>query len=139
MKKINFNNRQLTTVPGEVCGMHDLEELSFFKNELTTLPGCLWKLTSLRNLNLGDNKITSISEDIINLQHLHTIDLGHNRLQSLPKSIGNLPDLSRFLYLSNNQLTSLPNLEKLDLRWNDLKEHPTAFRQLEARGCIIYI
>src|SRR2546425_12598649 len=45
-----------------------------------------------------------------------------NKLVSLPAAIGDLP-----------------NLEKLDARWNKLSSLPEWFQRLEQRGCTVYI
>jgi Leucine-rich repeat (LRR) protein len=51
----------------------------------------------------------------------------------------------RFLDLRANQLrqlpaglAGLPNLEKLDLRWNKLLTVPNWIGTLEERGCLVY-
>ena len=52
-----------------------------------------------------------------------------------------------FKYLRDNPLTdlpdgiaALPNLEKLDLRWNhQLVRQPSWEKTLEARGCVVYL
>jgi Leucine-rich repeat (LRR) protein len=48
------------------------------------------------------------------------IDLRNNQLTTLPESI-----------------CKLPNLEKLDLRWNHQMQRPNWIRYLEEKGCII--
>src|SRR6516162_4330932 len=43
------------------------------------------------------------------LKHLRTLDLGHNQLASLPQNLGDLTELSDFLYLHDNRLTTVPS------------------------------
>ncbi len=50
------------------------------------------------------------------------VDLRANKLVSLPAAIGDLP-----------------NLEKLDARWNKLSSLPEWFQRLEQQGCTVYI
>ena len=50
------------------------------------------------------------------------LNLRANKLVSLPAAIGDLP-----------------NLEKLDARWNKLSSLPEWFQRLEQRGCTVYI
>ena len=33
----------------------------------------------------------------------------------------------------------LPKLEKLDLRWNQIQDKTAEMRDLEERGCLVYI
>jgi Leucine-rich repeat (LRR) protein len=47
--------------------------------------------------------------------------LRNNRLSAVPDSIA-----------------ALPNLKKLDLRWNKLRVVPKWLPQLEASGCLVY-
>jgi len=35
-------------------------------------------------------------------------------------------------------LAHLPNLERLDVRWNRLTSLPEAFHPLRERGCLVY-
>jgi Leucine-rich repeat (LRR) protein len=48
---------------------------------------------------------------------LQQLDLRNNRLRELP--------------------ADLPDLDKLDLRWNKLDGEPEVLRRLEARGCVV--
>ena len=57
----------------------------------------------------------------IGMERKH-LDLRANKLVSLPAAIGDLP-----------------NLEKLDARWNKLSSLPEWFQRLEQRGCTVYI
>jgi Leucine-rich repeat (LRR) protein len=40
---------------------------------------------------------------------LDTLDLGHNELTTLPDELGDLPNLTQYLYLSDNRITELPD------------------------------
>jgi hypothetical protein len=57
---------------------------------------------------LADNELSEVSEQIGRLKRLRTLDLGHNKLSKLPESLAEIEDLSDFLYLHDNRLTSLP-------------------------------
>lgn len=82
--------------------------VSAYNNRLTAVPETVWELTSLRTLHLSVNRISSISPRIRALRELHTLDLGHNELTDIPEAIGELPNLSGYLYLSNNRLAANP-------------------------------
>jgi len=80
----------------------------------------------------------AIPESIGNLSNLHYLFLGNNQLTSLPKSIGNLSNL-QYLFLGNNQLTSLPesignlsSLKELHLLGNQLTSLPESIGNLSS-------
>ena len=52
---------------------------------------------------------SEVSDGLGRLQRLRMLDLGHNRLTRVPDAIGDLIGLDRFLYLHDNQLSSLPD------------------------------
>ena len=108
--------------PTEICGLASLIELRASDNQLTGLPDSVGQLSRLRELHLRNNKLTTVPGSIGALLQLRQIDLLGNPLTYLPSTIA-----------------TLPRLEKLDLRWVDTLARPAWIRDLEARGCVVYI
>ena len=59
---------------------------------------------------LADNELSEVSGRVGRLKKLRMLDLGHNRLTEMPDTLADLDGLTDFLYLHDNQLTSLPSL-----------------------------
>jgi Leucine-rich repeat (LRR) protein len=81
-----------------------------WNQQLGRAPDWMWLRTDLEVLVLADNGLTYVSARIGDVTHLRMLDLGHNRLTRLPEVLGALACLTDFLYLHDNQLTSLPSL-----------------------------
>jgi Leucine-rich repeat (LRR) protein len=63
------------------------------------------------NMNLWKQRLGHVPDSVCQigrLKMLRVLDLGHNQLTRLPDEIGGLPNLTDFLYLHDNRLTSLP-------------------------------
>ena len=82
--------------------------LSLWKKRLGRVPEWVWERTDLETLVLADNELSEISNQIGHLKKLRMLDLGHNRLTQVPDALADLDGLTDFLYLHDNQLTSLP-------------------------------
>ncbi|RYR60016.1 hypothetical protein Ahy_A04g017126 [Arachis hypogaea] len=97
-----------------------LANLSFLQvayldnNNFTTIPhGCFHGLTSLRHLSLNNNTNLppwNFPTDLTaHSSHLHTLDLSSTNLKgSLPPNISHSFPVMEYLYLSNNNLSSIP-------------------------------
>lgn len=99
-------------------------------NEITELAPDSFKGTDqiVGRLDLGSNQITRVDFTIFNgFTQLQVLNLGQNLLTSI-EDAGEAPNL-RVLYLFSNRIDAispnafqrLPNLEYLDLRWNNLQ------------------
>jgi Leucine-rich repeat (LRR) protein len=92
-------------------------QLNLWKHQLGRVPESVWEQTELETLVLAENSLSELSEQIARLKRLRVLDLGHNALTCVPAGLGDLDGLTDFLYLHDNQLTSLPsslgNLTKL--------------------------
>ena len=130
LHRLSLYDNQLIELPDDMAGLHELRDLSIGNNRLTALPAALCRLTALESLNLGQNCITTLPESIDALQHLQMLDLGHNALTALPAALGRLPQLTQFLYLSNNQLREIP--DALCAGWSRLGYLNVADNQLIA-------
>lgn len=110
-------------------------DLNLWKNRLGHVPEWVWERTKLETLILVGNDLSEVSNQIGRMRTLRTLDLGHNRLTTLPDALGDLDALSDFLYLHDNNLTSLPpSLERLTrLRYLNISEN--AFEVLPECVC----
>src|SRR5260370_644158 len=101
---------------GVLIENHAVVALSVRYSTLAALPSSIDQFTSLREVDLTGNLLTA----------LHTLDVGRNELISLPDSLGKLTNLTFFLYLHDNRLTSLPAslFENLStLRYHNLTDN----------------
>lgn len=98
----------------------DLNELF-----LSTLPGNIGALTNLQTLNLNVNQLTTLPESIGNLAKLKTLNLDFNLLTTLPEDLGKLTGLKEFSISKNPPLKYLPSaLAEFQKQHGDLKELP---------------
>ena len=85
------------------------EATPHWKQHLGHIPESIWGQAEAETLLLADNDLPEVSPRIGSLHKLRMLDLGHNALTSVPDEIGTLPALKDFLYLHDNQLSSLPS------------------------------
>ncbi|MHA1822193.1 MAG: leucine-rich repeat domain-containing protein [Promethearchaeota archaeon] len=135
--KLNLNDHGLSSFPGSIGALKNLETLKIYSNQLSSLPESIGRLTNLKELWIFNNKLSSLPESIGNLKNLIYLHLGGNQLSSLPESIGALKSLQK-LDLESNKLSSLPesigrltNLQKLDLSYNELSSLPESIGALK--------
>ena len=101
--------------------------LNLWKQHLGRVPDEVWLgADRLETLVLADNDLAELSAGIGTLTRLRMLDLGHNALTALSSELGTLVQLSDFLYLHDNQLTTVPdsfrNLTRL--RYLNLERKP---------------
>ncbi|WP_413175371.1 COR domain-containing protein [Anabaena azotica] len=144
--KLDLSFKQISSLPGEIGQLTNLQSLNLSSNQLSNLPPKIVQLTNLQTLNLSNNQLSSLPSEIGQLTNLQTLNLSYNQLSSLPPEIGLLTNL-KSLYLWNNQLSSLPpeigrltNFHSLYLSNNQLSNLPpeigllTNLTQLELQG-----
>lgn len=130
----------LTTFPAEILGLADsLEVLDLSNNALTTLPDSFARLHNLRVAFFNNNAFEVVPEVLAQCPKLSMIGFKANRVTTVP--MGALPLATRWLILTDNRVTSLPesmgdlpHLQKLMLAGNRLRALPetmAACRQLE--------
>lgn len=120
----------LTAFPREIFDLADtLESLDLSNNALTELPADLSKLTKLRTLFCSNNQFTRLPDALGVCEQLEIIGFKHNQITEVPET--SLPDNTRWLILTDNRITSLPErigdlsgLQKLALAGNQLSELP---------------
>jgi Leucine-rich repeat (LRR) protein len=91
------------------AALNAITHLNLWKKRLGRVPQWVWERTGLETLVLADNDLREVSDQIGRLKNLRMLDLGHNRLTNVPDTLADLDGLTDFLYLHDNQLTSLPS------------------------------
>ncbi|RIJ07390.1 hypothetical protein DXT77_25830 [Pseudomonas sp. 91RF] len=109
-----------------------VESLGLDRNQLTRLPEIISHMPNLKHLSMEANRIQLTEHSLVKLSRIRTLqslNLSGNRLGATV-DVGNLYDLNH-LYLRNTRATELPkglrflpNLERVDLRDNDIRDLP---------------
>ncbi|MCS3419534.1 hypothetical protein M2399_004591 [Pseudomonas sp. BIGb0450] len=125
----------LTEFPREIFDLADsLEILNLTGNALSSLPDDLHRLPHLRVLFCSENAFTELPECLGQCAQLSMIGFKSNRISHVPAAA--LPPLLRWLILTDNCITELPNelgerplLQKLMLAGNHLEHLPQSLAQ----------
>ena len=120
----------LTEFPREIFELADsLEILNLSGNALSSLPNDLHRLPHLRVLFCSDNAFTTLPECLGQCAKLSMIGFKANQISDVPAAA--LPPLLRWLILTDNQISQLPDelgarplLQKLMLAGNHLAQLP---------------
>ena len=97
-------------------------------------------MKNIIRLDLSRNRLMSLPKELFCCSPvLKFVDVGRNNLKGLPLEIGHCKQLKSIIALSNNlrwsqfpidEITSLPLLEELDLRWNQKMNNQSTRRRL---------
>ncbi|KAH3732712.1 protein phosphatase 2C [Pelomyxa schiedti] len=147
-----LDHNKLRALPPNIGKIHELRTLNASFNRLTSIPDSLCSLCKLDTLILSDNRLTSLPDELPHLPFLATLDISNNPISAFPSSwfvtrngefrkntwVSLLElDLTpattlACLYISNNQLTTLPEslssmvrLEQLDISCNCIAHCPS--------------
>ena len=120
----------LTEFPQEIFALADsLEILNLSGNALSRLPDDLHRLPHLRVLFCSDNVFTELPECLGQCATLSMVGFKANQITQVPAAA--LPPLLRWLILTDNQISQLPDelgerplLQKLMLAGNQLAQLP---------------
>jgi hypothetical protein len=110
IESLNINDNKLTQLPEVLSMMPNLKQLSLANNDLQLTEQTLKKLSGMRtleNLNLSANRRLGATLDVGKQFDLRYLSLRDTRATELPKN-----------------LSRLPNLERVDLRDNEIKMLP---------------
>lgn len=129
---------QLTNFPREIFELADtLEVLDLSNNQLTQLPDDLHLLKKLRILFASNNRFESLPYALGSCPQLEMIGFKSNQIREVSETA--LPDQTRWLILTDNRITCLPDkvgeltrLQKLMLAGNQLKQLPDSLAQCHA-------
>ena len=128
----------LTQVPHEIFELADtLEILDLSANHIQALPDDFGRLSKLKILFFSDNEFTIFPKVLAQCPDLTMIGFKANKISLLPEH--SLPKKTRWLILTDNQLTHLPesmgelaHLQKLMLAGNELRSLPTSIANCRA-------
>jgi len=129
-------SEELTTFPMEILTLADsLEILDLSHNLLSTLPPEITQLTQLKILFVSQNCFTTLPVELGLCMKLEMIGFKSNQITSVPA--GSLPPALRWLILTDNKISALPEtlgnctqMQKLALAGNQLTHLPASFDHL---------
>jgi tRNA A-37 threonylcarbamoyl transferase component Bud32 len=129
LEVLDLSDNNLSSLPDDFDRFKKLKRVFLSNNQFTHVPKILAKLPVLSMIALRNNKIKIFEENSLPLS-IRWLILTDNELTSLPEFIGNLKLLQKFM-LSGNKLTFLPetlakckNLELLRIAANNLNSFP---------------
>lgn len=141
--RLDMTGNMLDALPDDFHILNKLEILFLSNNNFTQLPSVLAKCPNLSMIGFRNNQITSVSQNALPLTTRWLI-LTDNALTSLPESMGDLHLLQKCMF-SGNKLTSLPqsmskchNLELLRIAVNELEEFPSFLLTLPKLSWLAY-
>ncbi|MBW0280125.1 leucine-rich repeat-containing protein kinase family protein [Shewanella xiamenensis] len=125
----------LTEFPQEIFDLADtLEILDLSNNQLSSLPDDLYRLIHLKILFASNNRFEVLPEVLGQCPKLEMIGFKANQIRVVPEA--SLPPQTRWLILTDNQITALPErmgqlhrLQKLALAGNRLTSLPASMAQ----------
>lgn len=120
----------LSTFPLEILDLSDtLEILDLSHNHLSSLPEDFDKLQKLKIAFFSDNDFTELPAVLGKCKNLEMIGFKSNKIKTVSEE--SLPAITRWLILTNNQISIIPKsigkchrLQKLALAGNSIKELP---------------
>ena len=126
---LDLSNNQLSALPDNLADLVNLKILFCSNNLFTEVPTVLANCPKLEMIGFKSNQITTLAENTLPLNTRWLI-LTDNQLTKLPDSMGDLKQLQKCM-LAGNQLTEIPksiqhctNLELLRLSANQLTHLP---------------
>ena len=126
---LSLNNNNLYNLQaGTFAGLRNLTTLQMKESNIATMDKDIFAdLTSLTNLYLDKNIIKNLSPDYFtNLSSLVVVSVKHNSIKEFCADVfQNKPHFS-FLYISGNQLTTIPAGTILPKKIVDVSENPLA-------------
>jgi tetratricopeptide (TPR) repeat protein len=112
VKKIEWIDKKLNTLPASLYTCEHLKELNLNFNQIEFLPADISRLQGLSSLNLNNNKLITLPSAIGTLSKLEYLSLMHNKIQFLPAEIGLLKNL-KILHLEGNPIPE-PEIARID-------------------------
>ena len=131
-------SENLTEFPTEIFQLAEtLEVLDLFGNKLSELPADFGCLKKLKIVFLSNNDFEEVPSVLADCPALTMIGIKSNKVKTVPEN--SLPVNTRWLILTDNQITKLPDsmgqltkLQKLALAGNQLTELPESMANCRA-------
>ena len=143
LEVLDLTDNNLSSLPNDFDRFKKLKRLFLSNNQFNHVPKILAKLPLLSMIGMRNNKIKIFEENSLPLSTRWLI-LTDNELTSLPQSIGDLKLLQKCM-LSGNKLSILPeslskcfNLELLRISANKLTSFPTCILTLPKLSWLAY-
>ncbi len=129
LEVLDLSNNQLSSLPDEFSRLANLKIVFMSNNRFESLPEVLGRCPKLEMVGFKSNQISTVAEQSLPNQ-LRWLILTDNEITQLPDSLGERTRLQK-LALAGNQLTALPqtmaqchNLQLLRISANKLTEFP---------------
>ena len=136
---LDVSGNSISGIPETLESLVHLRTLNISWNRIMHLPFQSLVTLPLADLRASDNKLggTLLPLEVVNLDTLQYLDVSNNELTALYESTGlDIPSI-RELYLSRNQLTSLPSVSSwsellaLDASANRISQLPAGLANLQ--------
>ncbi|MCJ8295730.1 MAG: leucine-rich repeat-containing serine/threonine-protein kinase [Colwellia sp.] len=140
---LDLSSNALSSLPDELVQLTKLKIIFASQNKFEHLPEVLGKLPNLEMVGFKSNQIKQVAENSLPVQ-LRWLILTDNQITTLPDSLGERPRLQK-LALAGNQLTKLPqtlaqahNLELIRISANNLSDCPEQLLNLPKLAWIAF-
>ncbi|KAJ3679237.1 hypothetical protein LUZ60_017248 [Juncus effusus] len=138
IKSVNISGNNLEEIAESVTArLLNVVDLEVHSNRLKSLPNSIGCLIKLRRLNFSGNLITSLPYNFRLCKAIEELNGNFNLLTTLSVSFGYEHPKLKYLYLSSNKISFLPNsitqlaeLKLLDLGLNKLHQLPEEMENL---------
>lgn len=141
VKRLQLSS-DLSVFPEEIFTLAEsLEVLDLSNNYLSDLPDDLTRLKNLKILFASNNCFSHVPDVLGQMPKLEMIGFKHNHIGHVSEQC--LPKQTRWLILTDNRITALPDnigllsrLEKFALAGNQISRLPESFAQLKNLGLL---
>jgi hypothetical protein len=143
LEVLDLSNNHLSSLPDDLPKLRNLKAIFLNNNQFEAVPEVLAQCPKLAMISFKSNHLTTLSETALPLQTRWLI-LTNNQLTTLPASLGKLTKLQK-LMLAGNRLQTLPNelsaclnLELMRIAANQLSTFPQWLLSMPRLAWIAY-